>query len=209
MLAADKQLKDYVSEFKGFYMRYSDDFIIIIPKETEDFSIHYKKIKEILDSVPNLKLEDSKTNIFHFDNLSIKNCSKDFIAKEDKDKNILEFLGFAFDGKNVRLRDKTISKFYNRLYRKLRTIVNDKGITHNKNRISCKNLYQRYSYKGSRQYLERKAKKLNLKITQEELRGNFLDYVSRSQRKFKNDPIKTATKRHMQKIRKKLNTIPK
>ena len=32
----------------------------------------------------------------------------------------IEFSGVAFDGKLIRIRDKTISKYYNRLYRKHR-----------------------------------------------------------------------------------------
>src|SRR5699024_2159519 len=32
MLAADKKLQEYISSFEGFYMRYSDDFIVIIPQ---------------------------------------------------------------------------------------------------------------------------------------------------------------------------------
>lgn len=209
MLTADKELQEYVSSFGGFYMRYSDDFIVIIPQSDIDFTSHYKVIKNILDSVPHLELKDSKTKVFHFDNMSVKNCTNDFINNGANGKDIIEFLGFAFDGKSIRIRDKTISKYYNRLYRKLRTIVKDQGVTPNNHRISGKNLYQKYSYKGSRHYLKRKAQKAGITLKQDEMHGNFLDYVSRSQKKFDGEPIHTATKRHMQKIRKRLNSIHK
>ena len=209
MLAADKKLQEYISSFEGFYMRYSDDFIVIIPQNETDFSAHYKVIKGILDSVPHLELEDTKTKVFYFDNMSVKNCTESFISNGTNGKNIIEFLGFAFDGKHIRIRDKTISKYYNRLYRKLRTIVKDQGVTPNNHRISGKNLYQKYSYKGSRYYLKRKAKRAQIPLTKDEMRGNFLDYVFRSQKKFDGEPIDTATKRHMQKIRKRLKDIHK
>lgn len=209
MLAADRKLQEYVSSFNGFYMRYSDDFIVIIPQSDIDFSVHYKAIKNILDSVPHLELKDSKTKVFYFDNMSVKNCTNIFISNGANGKNIIEFLGFSFDGKHICIRDKTISKYYNRLYRKLRTIVKDQGVTPNNHRISGKNLYQKYSYKGSRYYLKRKAKRERIPLTKDEMRGNFLDYVFRSQKKFDGEPINTATKRHMQKIRKRLKGIHK
>lgn len=204
MLAADKEMQEYVLSFDGFYMRYSDDFIVVIPQGTVDFSVHYKRIKAILDSIPNLELKDSKTKMFHFENQSVKNCTGSFISDGNNGKNIIEFLGFSFDGKNIRIRDKTISKYYNRLYRKLRTIVKNNGYTRKGKRISGENLYKNYSYKGSRGYLRRKAKKEGRRLDKNEMRGNFLDYVERSQKNFSGEPIDSATKRHMQKIRKEL-----
>lgn len=209
MLTADRNLQKYVSSFDGFYMRYSDDFIVIIPQSDIDFSVHYKAIKNILDSVPHLELKDSKTKVFYFDNMSVKNCTNSFISNGVDGKNIIEFLGFAFDGKCIRIRDKTISRYYNRLYRKLRTIVKNQSITQNNRRISGKSLYQKYSYKGSRYYLKEKAKRTGIPLTKDEMHGNFLDYVFRSQKKFDGEPIDTATKRHMQKIRKRLGSIHK
>ena len=207
MLTADKKLEEYISSFGGFYIRYSDDFIVVIPRGAVDFSAHYKAIKSILDSVSHLELKDSKTKIFYFDNKSVKNCTNSFISNGTNGKNVIEFLGFAFDGKYIRIRDKTISKYYNRLYRKLRTIVKDQGMTRNNHRISGKNLYLKYSYKGSRYYLKRKAHRVGIPITKYDMSGNFLDYVARAQKKMSGEPIDAATKRHMQKIRKKLKTI--
>ena len=98
MLAADRKLQEYVSSFNGFYMRYSDDFIVIIPQSDIDFSVHYKAIKNILDSVPHLELKDSKAKMFYFNNTSVKNCTNIFISNGANGKNIIEFLGFSFDG---------------------------------------------------------------------------------------------------------------
>ena len=209
MLSADKKLQEYVSSFCGIYMRYSDDFIVIIPQGVVDFSTHYKAVKAILDSIPNLELKDSKTKVFHFENLSVENCTSSFINDGGNGKNVIEFLGFSFDGENIRIRDKTISKYYNRLYRKLRTIVKDQGYTPNNRRISGKNLYKRYSYKGSLGYLKKKVKKTGKPLDKNQAHGNFLDYVAKNQKEFVGEPIDVATKRHMQKIRKKLKGIPK
>lgn len=204
MLTADKKLQEYVLALGGFYMRYSDDFIIVLPQEASSFPEHYKVIKDVLDSIPKLELKDSKTKVFYYSNNSVKNCTADFIDNGVNGKNIIDFLGFSFDGKNIRIRDKTISKYYNRLYRKLRTIVKNNGYTKKNRRISGKNLYKNYSYKGSLGYLRRKAKKTGEQFDKDKYRGNFIDYVNRAQKKFKDEPVASATKRHMQKIRKRL-----
>ena len=103
-------------------------------------------------------------------------------------------MGFTFDGKNVTIRDKTLSKYYYRMYKKVRSITKHKGITHKGNKISCKQLYLKYSERGAK--------------CSETSKGNFLSYVNRAKHIFKGDTqIDRGTKRHMQKIRKRLKTI--
>ena len=210
MLSADRKLKEYVSSFGGFYMRYSDDFMIVLPQGDIDFPNQYKYIKQVLDSIPNLVLKGSKTKLFRFENESVINCTSQFIADGGKGKSIIDFLGFSFDGKTVRIRDKTISKYYNRMYRKINTIVKDGGYTPTHKRISGKNLYLKYSYKGSQAYLKKVAKKTGIPLDKKQTRGNFLDYVARAKREFREfhgEEIDITTKKHMQKIRKRLKRV--
>ena len=106
---------------------------------------------------------------------------------------MLNFLGFSFNGKEVTIRDKTISKYYYRLYRKAKTISNDAFMTPKGNRISCKNLYDQYSIKGATKN-----------------GGNFISYVYRANKAYNGtEPIDRSTKNHMFKIRKALNKPPK
>jgi type II restriction/modification system DNA methylase subunit YeeA len=61
MLEFDKELKDYVFGQNGLYMRYSDDFIIVLPQEGEDiFKGQFTHIKHFIDSIPNLDLQPDK-----------------------------------------------------------------------------------------------------------------------------------------------------
>ncbi|MEG0759631.1 MAG: reverse transcriptase domain-containing protein [Raoultibacter sp.] len=208
MLSADKQLHDYVVSLGGFYMRYSDDFMIVLPDKGDSaFSAQYAKIKAVLDAIPKLNLQDTKTKLFHVQNNSIESCSHQYIPTLNNSKNAIDFLGFTYDGKAVTIREKTLSKYYHRLYRKAKTIVRDGGFTPDGKRISCKKLYEKYSYKGTIAYKERQAAKNGRDISHDKLCGNFLDYVERAQYVFEGDPINRGTKRHMQKIRKKLNEI--
>ena len=209
MLLADKQLHDYVAEHNGFYMRYSDDFMIVLPDQGNSmFSIQYEYIKHIIGSIPNLNLQESKTKLFHVVDQTVTNCSQEYMDNIINGKNEIDFLGFTYNGKTVTIRDKTLSKYYHRMYRKMKTIVANKGISKYGNVISCKNLYNRYSYKGTVRYQKRKAKENGEQADNNQIKGNFIDYVNRSHEIFKTESIYHGTKRHMQKIRKYLKKIP-
>lgn len=100
----------------------------------------------------------------------------------------MNFLGFTFDGEKVSLRAKTVSKYYQRLRKKAKTISKSGGYTKRGNHISKKNLYMKYSVRGST------GKP-----------GNFLTYVNSAQtpdRFGENERIGIVSKRNMQKIRK-------
>lgn len=191
MLDVDKQINDAVRELGGMYIRYSDDFMIILPNAPEiDAAKELKRICEMLKQAPRLTLEPNKTQYFHYENSVLSNCGKAFHKNADDANRTINFLGFSFDGKEIGIRSKTISKYYYRMYRKAHNIAKMGGYTPAGKRISCKNLYMIYSRKG--------AKKGP---------GNFLTYVDRAAAEYgPNEPIKRDTRRHMQKIRKALKS---
>lgn len=190
MLEVDKLINDMVQGLGGMYMRYSDDFIIILPDVAElNASKVFEKIHTLLKLAPRLTLEQSKTQYFHYSDGTLENCGKRFHEEADGSSRFINFLGFTFDGQKVSIRAKTISKYYYRMYRKAKNIANAGGYTPTGKHISCKNLYRRYSECGAG------GKP-----------GNFLTYVSRAERDYgSNEAITRDTKRHMQKIRKALN----
>lgn len=190
MLDVDKQINDAVNELGGMYIRYSDDFMIILPDAPEvDAAKELKRIADMVKQAPRLTLEPSKTQYFHFENGVLTNCGKIFHENADDSSRTINFLGFSFDGQKVRIRSKTVSKYYYRMYRKARNIAKMGGYTPDGKRITGENLYMTYSRKG--------AKKGP---------GNFLTYVNRAASEYgPNEPIKRDTRKHMQKIRKALN----
>ena len=190
MLDVDKQINDAVNELGGMYIRYSDDFMIILPDAPEiDAAKELKRIADMVKHAPRLTLEPSKTQYFYFENGVLTNCGKFFHENADDSSRTINFLGFSFDGQKVRIRSKTVSKYYYRMYRKARNIAKMGGYTPDGKRITGENLYMTYSRKG--------AKKGP---------GNFLTYVNRAASEYgPNEPIKRDTRKHMQKIRKALN----
>ncbi len=192
MLEVDKQIHDFACALGGLYIRYSDDFMIILPDTpTIDAAMAFEQIRELLSQAPRLDLQHEKTQYFHYAGGVLENCGKVFHTNADDSSKTINFLGFSFNGKTVRIRAKTVSKYYYRMYRKARNIVKAKGHTPGGKRISGKNLYDAYSRKG--------AKKQP---------GNFITYVNRSYDEYGPDEaIKQDTRRHMQKIRKVLKGL--
>lgn len=190
MLEVDKLINNMVLSFGGMYMRYSDDFIIILPDVAElNVADIFEKIHALLKFAPRLTLEQSKTQYFHYSNGALENCGKKFHPEADGSSRFINFLGFTFDGEKVSIRSKTISKYYYRMYRKAKNIANAGSYTPAGKHISCENLYRRYSERGA-----------------DGKPGNFLTYVSRAEREYgAGEAITRDTKRHMQKIRKALN----
>ena len=188
MIDIDTQVYKLVADLNGLYMRYSDDFIVVLPKINEDICLHtIEHIKQLFNGTIGITLEPSKTQYYVYDNDRITNCGYLF-DDNNNSKDTVDFLGFSFDGNKVSIRPKTISKYYNRMYRKAKTIRKNKGYTKYGNRISKRNLYERYSIKGARG-----------------IRGNFLTYVERAKMCFgSNENIDKSTKNHLQKIKKAL-----
>ena len=185
MLDVDQQIKTIADQYSGKYMRYSDDFIIILPVNEETAKSLIHTITTIIVDTPGLELEPKKTQIYKAELPSIKNVGEYFLDNSDKTKHVINFLGFTFDGVNITLRQKTVSKYYYRMYRKARAVAvnpGQKGKDH---------LYDRYSERGAKPSKDK--------------RGNFFTYVYRADNTFgKTETIKEPVKNHMAKIRKAL-----
>lgn len=190
MLKIDRKICDLVAAYQGLYLRYSDDFIIVLPGIGEAEAIRaLTAVSELLNSpaCPGLELQPSKTQYYHYGDKKLENCGAAIHKEADCSNRYLNFLGFTFDGEKVTLRAKTVSKFYQRMRKKAKTIVRSGGYTKYGNHISKENLYARYSVRGAAGE-----------------RGNFLTYVNNAQapgRFGPNEGIGIVAKRNMQKVR--------
>lgn len=147
------------------------------------------QIRKMILQTPRLYLEPNKTQYFHFNDGVLTNCGKSFDEAADDSSKTVNFLGFSFDSNKIRIRAKTISKYYYRMNRKAKGVVKLRGKKTTIKPVPTKGLYMSYSQKGANSGL-----------------GNFLTYVDRAVDEFGNDEaVKQDTRRHMQKIRKALN----
>lgn len=145
MLKFDEIINRYISGKGGVYMRYSDDFLIMLPvvskndiKEYVDFIFSY------IDTLQGVvELQEEKTSLFLFEDDSVRSYPSGEPAA-------IDYLGFLFDGKDVRIRPRSITKYYYRMRRKARTIRRSKEAFSRGKHVASRNLYQIYSHSGKR-----------------------------------------------------------
>lgn len=195
MLEADKEIHDLVANSNGLYMRYSDDFIVVLPDVGLSTHKTLRDISTRFNAIEGLNLEPEKTQYFRFENQTLENCGSKFGVPPENQKRYINFLGFTFDGKHVSIRTKTVGKYYYRMYGKARTIRKNR---YKGKRVGTSNLYALYSCKGARgYYLKGETGKTRHGS------GNFLSYVGRAKGIFgKDESIDRDTRRHMGKIKK-------
>lgn len=202
MMDFDVEISRLVDSIGGFYNRYSDDFIIILPNiDGKEFEEIYQSIATIIATIPKLDLQKDKTQIYEYDGTNLTNINDVVFEQGKKNKDVLDYLGFIFDGKNVRFRDKTLTKYYYRMYRKTKAIIRRNGYTKHGNRISNTELYKRFSIRGVQG---------KYKYSEEDSEGirNFLTYILRAEKVYYDEEaILKFRKRHMSKIRKELKKI--
>ncbi len=115
----------------------------------------------VLKQIPNLEIQPEKTGNYFYSN--------DKITDLEFESTELDYLGFSFNGEEVRIREKSLFKYYTRTYRKIR-IANRKSKEFGRKSYR-RELYKNYSHLG-------KNKKGH---------GNFLSYVERAQKIFDED----------------------
>ena len=163
MIKFDKDIKRYVTSKGGIYMRYSDDFIIVLPYERDaeiaDFTSYIFSYVESMKGL--IDLQKEKTSCYTY---------KDEAIYEGDQPSSINYLGFLFDGKNIRIRPRAITKYYYRMRRKAHTIGRSNWISSKGRRISAKELYSIYSRNDEKQTFidyARKAKGI-LKLNDQE-----------------------------------------
>ena len=163
MIKFDKDIKRYVICKGGIYMRYSDDFIIVLPYERDaeiaDFTSYIFSYVESMKGL--IDLQKEKTSCYTY---------KDEVIYEGDQPSSINYLGFLFDGKNIRIRPRAITKYYYRMRRKAHTIGRSNWTSSKGRRISAKELYSIYSRNDEKQTFidyARKAKGI-LKLNDQE-----------------------------------------
>ena len=163
MIEFDKYIKRYVASKSGIYMRYSDDFIIVLPYERDaeiaDFTSYIFSYVESMKGL--IDLQKEKTSCYTY---------KDEVIYEGDRPSSINYLGFLFDGKSIRIRPRAITKYYYRMRRKAHTIGRSNWTSSKGRRISAKELYSIYSRNDEKQTFidyARKAKGI-LKLNDQE-----------------------------------------
>ncbi len=201
MVDFDKSLNAYATNRGGLYRRYCDDIIVVIPTRGMDFKVcdeAFNFVMQMHKDIPNIEINEDKTEQYIF-------ADKQILLKKTLKKSEISYLGFEFDGKNVRIRDKSVFKFYCRAYRKIDQINHyfDDGKMQEYT-AGKKAIYNGYTHLFSRH----KAKKSGA------AHGNFITYAYRADDIFSKSEllesnIKKQMRRHWSKIDSKIKKMTK
>lgn len=109
MLEFDKTASKYIRRLGGYYARYSDDILLILPKPLCAMIKVVGFLDRSLDKLaPRMKFNGKKTEIGEFSAAAVGQNYKKFMGSKDG----LTYLGFRFDGKRVYIRNSTISNLH-------------------------------------------------------------------------------------------------
>lgn len=111
----DRAVHEYVSNRGGYYTRYSDDILLILPGDKQRGRSAKKFVMDLIGKFGDeLRIKESKTGIVDFQ-LDSAGAQEAIWIEGKQGKNGLEYLGFRFDGKRVFLRDSTLSRFHRKI----------------------------------------------------------------------------------------------
>lgn len=169
MLDFDLRLKKHIERIDGYYRRYSDDILVI----TNTFDQLEKIIKIIQEelSIIGLEISNEKTICCKFQDNKCKSISCSLKEESNKD-NLLQYLGFTYDGMNIRVRNNTIGRFWVEALSHTKNIILDNA-KRNK-RIPIAKIYGLYTHLNNR---NKKAEYL----------GNFYGYIRKAHNTFKDN----------------------
>lgn len=163
----DLVMKKIADQHSGLYRRYSDDFILILPKKQAQQTLTCRDMKKIeievrkVAAINKIEIQESKTGLYEYHKSRIKSLI-------DPAKNHLDYLGFVFDGKTVKMRGKSPYKFYRKAYQVIDIALKVKNKKKLKRIPYRKKIYSLYTDLGidSGEY------------------GNFITYAKKAQEKF-------------------------
>ncbi len=183
----DQEIRAWADSHQALYRRYCDDFILVVPVPNISSDVLVRLKNEVLQIIQRfkshgLKIQEEKTEIRIYSNGKI--------FDESLQNSTLDYLGFVTDGQSVRLREKSLFKYYCRAYRKADTCRRIAFVTNRKGPKA--KLYGIYTHLG-----------FNYKG-----RGNFITYAYRAHDKMAKlktkSLIRQQVKRHWNKIHKRL-----
>ena len=184
----DKDMGTLARRFDGIYKRYSDDFIVVlsIAKLKNTYGLSY--LSQVTDRI--VELADKNKIILQKEKTLARLYSNgEILTPVQHEKSQIDYLGFTFDGQNVKMREKSIYKFYRNARHLIRHSVAKRereGLKKIPNRHKIYSLYTDFG-------------------CSERYPSNFIDYAKRAQKLFDNiSPSTTNLMLEQLKNRKKI-----
>ncbi len=168
----DREVQSYVKTLDGYYRRYCDDIILVLPDNREAVDVCLEFVSTALKKAgDHLEIKPKKTRIHRFGTKTV-----DCIFAHEGKKPPFEYLGFQFDGAHARLRSGTMSNFYRKVTFAVRSEAKhliarypDKTPKEIYSTINLSRLYEKFGRKRGFENFAKDVKK-----------WNFWSYVTRA-----------------------------
>lgn len=213
MLDFDIKMNREISELNGIYSRYSDDMVVVCDVKYKD-EVN-KKMTNAIKSICALEIQEKKTQVFHFiNNNNQLVCYQEFEKHSTLNRN-LEYLGFQFDGRNVTIKNSSISAYYGKMHRTINRSVYYARNTSNpklKNKIFKSRLQRKLTCIGGKRILKRVRNPIDKSqfiTTKSYNYGNYLTYVNKSTSVIKDKKIEKQLRNHWMILHLKLKSKSK
>lgn len=184
MLPFDKSMSEFCKKRDAVYRRYSDDILIICDKSSKE---------EIYQYIMKAINENGKHLLIHpiTDNKRSKSKCYDFTS-EKIIEDPLQYLGFTFDGKDIKVRGSSMAKYLRKSKRGIRAMriatqnkikqLVKKGYDPKKFKLTLyrRTLYNNYTHLGKR---------------------NFWSYVNRAFSDMADITLKKQMRKHFERVK--------
>jgi reverse transcriptase-like protein len=187
MLDFDKSVYEATKKRNAYYQRYSDDLIIVCDQEDEKF--FYELIRKEIEETAKLEIQREKTNIYRYE-MENGEFAGGIVEKQKVSRNKqLEYLGFEYDGKKVKVKTVGFSKFYRSMKRSFRRGIHFASKPENRNpKLFEERLYKRFSYKGAQRRMIWKpdaSSDTGYSPSKEYHWGNYISYLEKANKVMK------------------------
>jgi len=181
MLPFDTKMRDFINQLGGSYRRYSDDIAIIIPG-FGDLNATEMALNMML-SDECLRLNNKKTCVTHLYPMG---------TTQVYDGDILQYLGFTYDGERILLRPSSLARFYKKMKAAIRITVRAAyHAGYPEGEIRRRTLVGRFTHWGDRknfvQYAYRASKIMDSPDIRKQLRNHvsiFSETLSKYRKKY-------------------------
>jgi len=204
LLEFDKLMVKLAKLYNGLYRRYSDDIVFICnPKFIEKIN---KTIIAYLTSELSLIIQDKKTQRVDFSRSSSQENWNTTLNVEGEKYygRPLTYLGFDFDGKTIRIKQKSISGYYRKMKRLIRRAAFYANKANQRKKRDETNGGDPWIYKSRiyrlKSHLGAKKKKIENKV----FWGNYLSYAYNASQIMKEPKIKKQLRNHWRIIEKNI-----
>jgi len=160
----DKLIYKLSLEEDFVYRRYCDDLLIIC--DTVQVNSLKNYLMNLIYEKYGLQIQDKKTKVVDFApfkdksirsfNRNYNTLTKEFEISNGEESSIsyLQYLGFEYDGKNIRVRASSLSRYFIKMKKKIfRTVAMRYGKNSKSTHIYKKELYKRYTHFGNQNFI--------------------------------------------------------